>query len=88
MDYPVGWGPISHLQDGRFLRSYRSDTGPPARTAERRDSTPATGPAVPKLSWEETARAMAASGEDWSDWDSLSDDGLIRSPGIQPNHAA
>ena len=22
-----------------------------------------------KLSWEDTARAMAASGEDWSDWD-------------------
>jgi antitoxin component of MazEF toxin-antitoxin module len=39
-----------------------------------------TGPAVPKLSWEETARAMAASGEDWSDWDSLSDDGLDQIP--------
>jgi antitoxin MazE len=26
-----------------------------------------------KLSWEETARAMAASDEDWSDWESLND---------------
>lgn len=39
-----------------------------------------TGPAVPKLSWEDTARAMAASGEDWSDWDSLSDGGLDQIP--------
>jgi len=34
-----------------------------------------TGPAVAKLSWEETARAMAASGEDWSEWDTLDADG-------------
>ncbi len=39
-----------------------------------------TGPAVPKLSWEETARAMAASEEDWSDWDALSADGLDQIP--------
>lgn len=39
-----------------------------------------TGPAVAKLSWAETARAMAASGEDWSDWDGLSADGLERIP--------
>lgn len=30
-----------------------------------------TGPA--KLSWAQTAAAMAESGEDWMDWDSLSD---------------
>ena len=30
----------------------------------------------PKLSWEETARATAASAEDWSEWDSTSGDGL------------
>ena len=39
-----------------------------------------TGPAVAKLSWEETARAMATSGEDWSDWDSLNADGLEQIP--------
>ncbi len=39
-----------------------------------------TGPAVAKLSWEETARAMAGSGEDWSDWDTLSADGLDAIP--------
>jgi len=29
-----------------------------------------------KLSWEETAREMAASDEDWSEWDSTAGDGL------------
>jgi len=29
-----------------------------------------------KLSWAETAQAMAAAAEDWSDWDALSADGL------------
>jgi len=29
-----------------------------------------------KLSWEETARAMAAAKEDWSEWDSTAGDGL------------
>ena len=32
----------------------------------------------PKLSWEETAKAMAASKEDWSEWDSIAADGLDR----------
>jgi hypothetical protein len=35
-----------------------------------------TGPAVEKLSWEETARAMAASREDWRAWDAADADGL------------
>lgn len=35
-----------------------------------------TGPAVEKLSWEETAREMAANHEDWSAWDSAIADGL------------
>ena len=35
-----------------------------------------TGPAVEKLSWEETAREMAASREDWSAWDMAGSDGL------------
>lgn len=39
-----------------------------------------TGPAVAKLSWEETAREMAASGEDWSDWDAAASDGLDSAP--------
>jgi antitoxin component of MazEF toxin-antitoxin module len=34
------------------------------------------GPAKPKLSWEDTARQMSESGEDWSDWDETSADGL------------
>lgn len=34
------------------------------------------GPTVEKLSWEETAREMSESREDWSDWDSTSADGL------------
>ncbi|MBI3769713.1 MAG: AbrB/MazE/SpoVT family DNA-binding domain-containing protein [Deltaproteobacteria bacterium] len=35
-----------------------------------------TGPAVEKLSWEETAREMAASPEDWSAWGATAADGL------------
>lgn len=35
-----------------------------------------TGPAVEKLSWAETARAMAASQEDWHAWDTSTADGL------------
>jgi antitoxin MazE len=31
---------------------------------------------TPKLSWEETAKAMAAVKEDWSLWDSVASDGL------------
>ena len=38
------------------------------------------GPATPKLSWEETARAMAAASEDWSQWDVTSADGLDAVP--------
>jgi antitoxin component of MazEF toxin-antitoxin module len=34
------------------------------------------GPAVDKLSWEDTAREMAASREDWSAWDTTLADGL------------
>ncbi|HYN80607.1 MAG TPA: hypothetical protein VES88_03830 [Gemmatimonadaceae bacterium] len=34
------------------------------------------GSVQPKLSWEDTARAMAASEEDWSEWDALTADGL------------
>ena len=29
-----------------------------------------------KLSWSETAKAMAAAREDWSEWDATMDDGL------------
>ena len=35
-----------------------------------------SGSAVQKLSWEDTAREMAASREDWSAWDSADADGL------------
>ena len=30
----------------------------------------------PKLSWEATAKAMAAAGEDWSAWDAVAGDGI------------
>jgi mRNA interferase MazF len=40
---------------------------------------PAAGCAA-KLSWEETAREMAASDEDWSEWDVLAGDGLDSVP--------
>lgn len=30
----------------------------------------------PKLSWAETAKAMAAAKEDWSDWETTAGDGL------------
>lgn len=33
-----------------------------------------------KLSWEATARAMAAAGEDWSEWDPTLADGLDQIP--------
>ena len=38
------------------------------------------GPAVEKLSWEETARAMSAAAEDWRDFDAVSADGLDEVP--------
>lgn len=40
--------------------------------------TPKSGSA--KLSWEETAKEMAASGEDWSEWESTVADGLEQIP--------
>ncbi|MBI5505016.1 MAG: AbrB/MazE/SpoVT family DNA-binding domain-containing protein [Deltaproteobacteria bacterium] len=39
-----------------------------------------TGAAVAKLSWEETAKAMAATGEDWSEWDATAADGTAGLP--------
>jgi len=33
-----------------------------------------------KLSWAETAKAMAAASEEWSDWDALNADGLDEIP--------
>ena len=33
-----------------------------------------------KLSWAETAKAMAAASEDWSEWDALNADGLDEIP--------
>jgi antitoxin component of MazEF toxin-antitoxin module len=45
---------------------------------ERSDGILLRPPAVvtPKLSWEETAREMAAEAEDWGDWDVTVADGL------------
>jgi antitoxin MazE len=36
--------------------------------------------ASPKLSWEDTALAMSAEPEDWSDWDTTLADGLDETP--------
>lgn len=36
--------------------------------------------AAPKLSWSETARAMAVADEDWSAWDATAADGLDTAP--------
>jgi mRNA interferase MazF len=38
------------------------------------------GPTVEKLTWEDTAREMAAAGEDWSEWDILEAEGLDSAP--------
>ena len=38
------------------------------------------GPAVEKLTWEDTAREMAAANEDWSEWDVVDGDGLNSVP--------
>jgi hypothetical protein len=45
------------------------------REAERPDKSTSS-----RLSWDETARAMAASDEDWSEWDVTLADGLERVP--------
>jgi antitoxin component of MazEF toxin-antitoxin module len=42
------------------------------------------GAATPKLSWDETARDMAAATEDWSAWDAASADGLDTVPWSEP----
>ena len=33
-----------------------------------------------KMSWTDTAQAMAASSEDWSDWEAVAEDGLADVP--------
>ena len=38
------------------------------------------GPAIEKLDWEDTAREMAVSREDWSEWDDIGSDGLDSVP--------
>ncbi|MCX6565943.1 MAG: AbrB/MazE/SpoVT family DNA-binding domain-containing protein [Candidatus Aminicenantes bacterium] len=38
------------------------------------------GPLIEKLSWEDTAREMAAAREDWSEWEATSADGLEEIP--------
>lgn len=58
------------------LRRYR--IGESVVMEERSDGIllRATEAATDRLSWEQTARAMAASGEDWSAWDAASGDGM------------
>jgi antitoxin component of MazEF toxin-antitoxin module len=43
---------------------------------------PKGGPS--KLSWEETARAIAAANEDWAEWEGTLADGLETTPWEQP----
>lgn len=43
---------------------------------------PAVG--APRLSWEETAQAMAAAGDDWGEWDRTVADGLDTIPWDRP----
>lgn len=40
----------------------------------------ARGPASRKLSWEDTAREMAAESENWAEWDATAVDGLEQAP--------
>ena len=62
------------------LRRYRIGTA--VIMEERSDGMllRATGPAVEKLSWEDTARERAASDEDWQAWDAVRADGLSEVP--------
>ncbi len=62
------------------LRRYRIGTA--VIMEERSDGIllRATGPAAEKLSWAETAREMAAGGENWSAWDAVNADGLAEVP--------
>ncbi len=59
------------------LRRYR--IGETVVMEERREGIllRPTGPAIEQRSWDETAREMAASREDWSAWDKAAADGLI-----------
>ncbi len=58
------------------LRKYHiTDTIIAEEKADEIVLRPARG-SRPKLSWEETANAMAAGKEDWSEWESTSADGL------------
>jgi len=41
-----------------------------------------------KLSWEETAREMAVTNEDWTEWDSAASDGLESCPWVEPAPAS
>lgn len=62
------------------LRRYRIGTA--VIMEERSDGIllRATGQVAEKLSWADTARAMAASSEDWSAWDAVNADGLAQVP--------
>lgn len=44
-----------------------------------------TRPMADKLSWEDTAREMAVSGEDWSEWDAVAGDGRENIPWNHPS---
>ena len=65
----------------------RYNIGPTVIMEERLDGIllRPTGPAIQKLSWEETARQMGQEQEDWSDLDSTSSDGLDEVP-WEPEH--
>lgn len=52
----------------------------PERAVDVRVATTAARPPLVKLSWDETARAMARRPENWSAWDETLSDGLDQAP--------
>ena len=60
----------------------RYSVGPVMIMEERADGIllRSTGPAIEKLTWEDTAREMSSANEDWSEWDETDADGLDSVP--------
>ena len=60
----------------------RYSVGPVMIMEERADGIllRSTGPAIEKLTWEDTAREMSSANEDWSEWAVLDGDGLDSVP--------
>jgi antitoxin component of MazEF toxin-antitoxin module len=59
-----------------MLRKYRITDAVVAEEKSNEIVLRAKRPGRQKLSWEETAKAMAAAKEDWSEWDATAGDGI------------